>query len=257
MASVSVKGRKAVNKTRKVILLSLVALIALIVAFSAYYLSTYYKASDGAVKYLKDSSTYKVVLKNNMVVFTPIGDTRSTGFIIYPGGKVDYKAYAPLAAQIAEKGYLTAIVKMPFNLAVFKPKAASEVIAGYPDIKKWVVGGHSLGGVMASSFAAGNVNIVKGVVFLASYPLKDISSANLKILTIIGSNDGMVSPVKYNVTRKLLPADTQFIVINGGNHCGFGSYGFQKGDKKSTIRAEDQQKQTVEAITSFLGKYIN
>lgn len=69
-----------------------------------------------------------------------------------PGGRVDARSYAPLAHQIAAAGYLVIIPPMPLNLAVFAPGRATAVIAAHPEIQRWVIGGHSLGGSMAANF---------------------------------------------------------------------------------------------------------
>src|SRR4030067_2834600 len=53
------------------------------------------------------------------LVFQPTRGTPTTGLILYPGGRVDPRAYAPTARKIAESGYLVIVVPMPFNLAVF------------------------------------------------------------------------------------------------------------------------------------------
>ena len=55
-----------------------------------------------------------------------------TGFIIYPGGRVDPRAYAPMARQVAEQGYLVIIVDMPLNLAVFNPGRPAYYGAAFP-----------------------------------------------------------------------------------------------------------------------------
>ena len=41
----------------------------------------------------------------NFVVFTPTATTPISGFILYPGGHVDYRSYAPIAREIASRGY--------------------------------------------------------------------------------------------------------------------------------------------------------
>ena len=83
------------------------------------------------------------VSTGDLLVFQPINSTQHTGLIIYPGGRVDYRSYAPEAHAIAANGYLVIIIKMPLNLAVFDPNAAQKVIASYPTITSWAVGGHS------------------------------------------------------------------------------------------------------------------
>jgi len=57
---------------------------------------------------------------------------------------------------------------------------------------------------------------------------------------------------KFDETKALLPADTQYVVIDGGNHAQFGSYGFQPGDNEATISPEEQWTQISTATVEFL-----
>jgi pimeloyl-ACP methyl ester carboxylesterase len=97
------------------------------------------------------------------LVFRPANQDPSIGLILYPGGRVDPRAYAPTARALAEEGYLVVIVPMPLNLAVLAPGRAAEVMAAFPGIKSWAIGGHSLGGAMAANFAHSNPGAVRGL----------------------------------------------------------------------------------------------
>ncbi|MBE3067162.1 MAG: alpha/beta hydrolase [Chloroflexi bacterium] len=188
------------------------------------------------------------------LILAPQASRPTTGFIIYPGGRVDYRAYAPAAHQIAAQGNLVVIVHVPLNLAVFNPGAAAEVIAAYPEILHWAVGGHSLGGSMAANYVHSHPGTVQGLVLWASYPAgsDDLSSSGLKVLSISGTLDGLSTPTKIEASRVLLPADTIFVPIEGGDHAQFGWYGPQSGDNPATISREDQQNQIVQATLEFL-----
>jgi hypothetical protein len=190
--------------------------------------------SDGVVTVQDDG---------NFIVFTPTAVIPITGFIIYPGGHVDYRSYAPIAREIASRGYMVSIVEMPLSLAVFGVNNADDVIAAYPDMHYWVIGGHSLGGSMAASYAKNNPGRVEGLVFWASYPADsdDLSMTDLKGLTTYGSNDLVLDMHNFNATLLLLPPGTIMQVIEGGNHSQFGNYGPQPGDGTATISSADQQ----------------
>ncbi len=187
--------------------------------------------------------------------FTPAGAMPTTGFIIYPGGRVDYRSYAPAARAIAEQGYLTVIVPMPFNLAVFGSGKASDVMQAHPEITRWAIGGHSLGGAMGAKYAFDNPDALKGLGLWAAYPAGNNSLAgqdNLKVASISASNDGLATPAKIQASVPLLPPSTKWLEIQGGNHAGFGYYGPQNGDGEATITREDQQAQTVAATVQML-----
>jgi pimeloyl-ACP methyl ester carboxylesterase len=200
------------------------------------------------------SDTQVAVTTGKWLVFTPAASPPTTGFILYPGGRVDYRAYAPQAHAIAAHGYLVVIVRMPLNLAVFNPAAAAGVVAAYPEITTWAVGGHSLGGSMAAHFARSHPDAVQGLVLWASYPAgsDDLSKSNIEVVSISGTLDGLSTPDKIAASHALLPADTVWIPISGGDHAQFGWYGPQAGDNPAAISGEEQEAQTVQATVDFL-----
>jgi len=183
------------------------------------------------------------------IVFQPTEQTPTTGLIIYPGGRVDPRAYAPLAHAIAERGYLVVIVPMPLNLAVFGSSRAASVIEAYPEIQHWVIGGHSLGGSMAALYADKHRQQIDGLALWASYPASsnDLSNSKIKVLSIFGTLDGLATQAKIDASHELLPADTVWFPINGGNHAQFGWYGDQPGDNPATISRQEQQAQIIQA----------
>ncbi|MCG2969083.1 alpha/beta hydrolase, partial [Escherichia coli] len=76
---------------------------------------------------------------------------------------------------------------------LFDSNKAQEVMDSYSSVNKWIVGGHSLGGVAASKFAHSHPKEVVGLFFLGSYPdeASDFSNTNLPILSIYGEKDGL------------------------------------------------------------------
>ncbi len=188
------------------------------------------------------------------IVFQPEASTPDTGLIFYPGGKVDYRAYAPYARSVAAQGYLVVIAHMPLNLAVFASEAAGKVIRAFPQIKHWAVGGHSLGGSMAAHFAFQHPGQVQGLVLLASYPAgsDNLAASGINVVSIFGTKDGLATGRKIDASKALLPAGTRFVAISGGNHAQFGDYGLQSGDSPAAISRAEQQAQAVEATVALL-----
>jgi pimeloyl-ACP methyl ester carboxylesterase len=235
-------------------MIAAVLLAALLLATGAFvvWANDAYPPSDIAQQALTSDSQVNVKLEDGVYTFTPLETAPTVGFIFYPGGRVDYRAYAPVLRMIAEKGYFVALVPAPLNLAFFDVNAAGRVQAEHPEIQSWVVGGHSLGGVAAAVFAKDNLKELNGIVFFASYPADDsLKNSKIKALSIYGTND-MAGMDKFAGTKSLLPADTQFVVIEGGNHAQFGSYGPQAGDKPATISPEEQWAQAATATVEFL-----
>jgi hypothetical protein len=190
------------------------------------------------------------------LAFQPAGAAPTVGFIFYPGGRVDVRSYAPAARAIAEAGYLAVIVPMPLNLAIIAPGRAADVMAAYPGIERWAVGGHSLGGAMAARFAYQNPSAAQGLVLWAAYPAAtdDLSRSGLAVISISGTLDGLSTPDKIAASRPLLPADTVWAAIEDGNHAQFGWYGEQSGDNPASISRESQQAQVVAATLSLLAR---
>jgi dienelactone hydrolase len=196
------------------------------------------------------------VSEDPWLTFTPVGEPPTCGFIFYPGGRVDPRSYAPAARAIAEAGFTTVITPMPFNLAVFAPDRADDVQAAHPEVGKWAIGGHSLGGAMAANYVFGRPDsAVQTIIFWAAYPADNNSLAdreNLSATSISGTLDGLATPADIEASKALLPADARFVAIEGGNHAQFGWYGDQSGDLPATISREEQQAKTITATLETL-----
>ncbi len=208
------------------------------------------KAAPEALSALQSDANLTVTF-GDYVTFKPANSEPTTAFIFYPGGRVEYRAYAVPLRMIAEQGYLVILLPVPFNLAFFDVNAADKAIGDFPQIRHWVVGGHSLGGV-ASALYAGRKDNLDGIIFWASYPADDtLKNSKMKVLSIYGTLD-MGGLNAFDASRANLPADTRFVIIDGGNHGQFGDYGFQPGDNTATITRADQQSQVVAATVRFL-----
>jgi dienelactone hydrolase len=238
--------------TRRRILLGVVFLILLSFFGFTYWAYTPQGPAKNALDSLVDTENVSVTVAKQ-IIFTP-SETLDTGLIFYPGGHVDPRSYGRIAHQIADQGYLVIIPKMPFNLAVIDKRAAVRILAAYPEIDNWVIGGHSLGGAMAASLVFDEQDMFKGLVLLAAYPPKnnDISSLDLFVTVLYSSNDQIATPSEIEESMHLLPFDAQGIIIEGGNHAQFGDYGVQNGDGEATIRPDEQQKIVIEAIINSL-----
>lgn len=239
-------------KILKRVLLGLLVVTVILVLGFVYWANDAAPATDVALKALESDPQMVVDQRDGYVVFLPVGQSPTTGFIFYPGGRVDYRAYAPVLRMIAQQGYVVAVVDVNLNLAFFEINAADAVISNRPEVDHWAVGGHSLGGVAASSYAAKHLEEVDGLVLWASYPADaSLTNATIKVVSIYGTKD-MAGMEPFDKSRAQLPADTQFVVIDGGNHAQFGAYGFQAGDNPASITADEQWAQIAEATTRFL-----
>lgn len=91
-----------------------------------------------------------------------------------------------------------------------------------------------------------------GLVLFGSYCASDLSGSDLAALSILASEDGLSTPQKIDEAAHLLPAETIFVVIEGGNHAGFGAYGPQPGDGEATIPDAEIRAQITHALAPFL-----
>lgn len=240
------------KRTRIILSVCLAVLFAFGVGGYAY-VSDYYHADETALEAMAyQTDSVQVALDGSVTWFVP--ENPVAGLIFYPGGKVEYTAYAPLLRACAENGILCALVRMPGNLAVLDANAADGLQQEYPEVTTWCIAGHSLGGAMAAGYAAAHYEDYEGLILLAAYSTKDISQTSLRVLSVYGSEDGVMNRESYEKNRANLPADTTEVVLDGGCHAQFGSYGPQDGDGIPTISGEEQVRQTVEAIAAFVGQ---
>ena len=225
---------------KKKIIITISVILGIILGGSLVWSSKSYKPNELAIQAL--NSDKKIEVKNDKFIsFTPQNQKVEKGFIFYPGAGVEPEAYAPICREIALKGYEVVIAKMPLNLAILSPNKADKIISSYNNIKTWAIGGHSLGGVMASKYAS-NHDDIKAVAFYASYPSND----ELK--------DGVLNKGNLAKSKENLPSDAKFIEIKGGNHSQFGDYGLQNGDEKASITEEKQFETTANYTIEVLDK---
>jgi pimeloyl-ACP methyl ester carboxylesterase len=210
---------------------------------------------DGATPAPADDNIY--------YAFMPKKTVPTVGFIILPGGNCDPRSYAPAARDIAAQGFLTVIIPVPNCIAIPGYERADKIISDYGKIKKWAIGGHSVGGVAAAMYAKAST-AVSGVVIWASFvnAALRLDDTALKVLSVTGALDGRAPPEDVSANAVYLPADTVFVEIEGGNHTQFGwidpspyPYPYLEQDNPATITIEEQQSQIVQATADFLKQF--
>ena len=232
--------------------IAFIVIISVVIPFACafgVYTGDYYRAEEGVEKYLKSSDVVTVTNEGKDIVFAPKDPTAL--FVFYPGGKVEYTAYAPLMYACAEKGILCVLVRMPVNLAVFDSRAASRYADRYPELKNRFIGGHSLGGAMAAGYLSSHTEEFKGLVLLGSYSSFDLTSSSLAVLSVYGSEDKILNKKQYEGKRHNLPSDFTEIILEGGCHAYFGWYGDHKGDGTPSLTKNEQIEQTACLIEDF------
>ena len=227
-------------------------IIAVLIGGMAIYLGDYYHASDRAEVIMASGET----ISKRVTVFRPTDlpskEESLSGLIFYPGGKVEVSAYAPLMKAFADQGILCVLLEMPGNLAVLDRDAADGILEMFPEVENWYIGGHSLGGAMASAYAEEQEDEFEGLVLLASYSTKDVSDSGFGVISIYGSEDQVLNRDKYLEYKGNLPEETVEMVIQGGNHAYFGDYGLQEGDGEASITCEEQIQVTAVEVTRWI-----
>lgn len=233
------KGKKPLHKKLGIVLGSVLLAAAVLTGAFLWYASDYYRADDVALEVMAQDTG--ITVQDNLTILSPSYPT-DTAIVFYPGAKVEAEAYLPLLDRIRRTGVTCILVHMPFHMAIFDSDAAQDVMPLFPEIKRWYIAGHSMGGGMASKFASDHPEEVDGLILLGAYIYGDYPEENT--LTVYGSlNQSVEDHIDYT---------ENIVEIEGGNHAQFGNYGLQKGDPPGRITAEEQQEQTVTAIEAFL-----
>ena len=191
-------------------------------------------------------------------VIEPAEGGSDVGLVFIPGAKVDPAAYLwKLSGIVAESGATVVITEPTLNLAFFDTRPLAEFTADAPDVSEWYVGGHSLGGVRSCQLAASGADAasephVSGVVLFGSYCANDLSRTDLRVLSLVGENDGLSTPDKVAAASSLLPDDAVTVLLEGANHAAFGDYGPQPGDGIATASDEVTRDRITAAVSEFL-----
>jgi len=187
------------------------------------------------------------------------------GLLLLPGGRVDFRAYAAVARELACHELVVVVQNVPFGFALLDHDRAlgpqGPLRRAFPGVRHWFVGGHSLGGVAAACYARRHPQDVEGLVLWASYPSATHSLADqrLPVASLCGSDDGLVAPQRVQAMRHLLPANARLVELDGANHTQFGDYwdgcnhGYvQNGDRPASLSRSEQRHQVVRHTLRFL-----
>jgi len=205
--------------------------------------------SENGVRIVDRVTWYELVPSAEDAKGAPVRPT--TGLVFLPGARVDPRAYAPELRRVAEAGYLVVVLKEPFGFSIFDGGHAGTILANHPEITHWAVGGHSLGGTVAASFAEDDQR-VQGLLLLASYPASRLERTDLQVTSVSGDQDGLATPADIERSKTNLPAETSYVVIPGAAHASFADYGRQPHDGTATADPGAVQEQVAAAAVALL-----
>ena len=231
------------NKKLKI---GIILFVFIFIAGFFVYAQVYYHAEKSATDYINGTEDVNVTKISNGLFLDGYGN--DTAIIFYPGAKVEYTSYLPLFMDLSSRGVDCYLVEMPFNLAFFGIDSADSIIEN-SNYTHYYMAGHSLGGAMAASYVNKTDKRIDALVYLSSHSSVGL---NVPILSIRGTEDGVINLKSYQEARSLYKNNFTEIIINGGNHAQFGNYGSQSGDGQASISAKSQQNQSVDAIMEFI-----
>jgi hypothetical protein len=254
-ASVTVRSEGSAGRRRRLITGALVAILAAVVVVVGVFLwfvqpRPLLPEATAALASTADATFRQG--EDGRLTWTPTAAEPRTGLVLYTGGRVLPPAYAPAARDIAEAGFLVAIVPAPFNLAILDTGAAQAVIGDHPGVTSWAVGGHSLGGASAALFIDEHPGLVDGLVLWASYSSADLADDGVAVFSSYGSLDPAAPSFTDSANVARLGSTVSFDTIEGGNHEQMGWYTGQPNDRPATISRQDQQDRIVTAAIELL-----
>ncbi|MGX8797329.1 alpha/beta fold hydrolase [Fusibacter sp. JL298sf-3] len=221
--------------------LAIIAVLLLSTLGFLIYAGIDYGPDEVAQRLLKEAPD---IYSDGNLTLLPAGSKADTALIFYPGAKVEAAAYLPILNEIRATGITCILVDMPLNMAIFNSNAADDIFEKFPGIRHWYIGGHSMGGAMASAYASKYPEVVEGLILMGAYVYGDYPPADA--LTIYGTlNTTVADKIDYK---------ENIVAIEGGNHAQFGNYGPQRGDAEATITREAQQRAAVDAIEAFVAE---
>jgi len=233
---------------------SALSALALVVVGFLIWASTPYQAERQPVIAVWADDAVAVEYLPEGILMTPTasgGDAEGTGLVFVPGARVQAHAYMfQLSGVVAEHGATVLITEPTLNLAFFDTRTLAQFTTAAPEVDRWFVGGHSLGGVRACLMTPGSD--AAGLVLFGSYCAGDIAESGLPVLSVAGENDALSTPAIIEENAGLLPADAVFVTIEGANHASFGDYGPQSGDGPRTITSEQMR----DELTALLGALL-
>ena len=180
----------------------------------------------------------------------------TTGLVFVPGARVDPRAYAHLLRPLAEAGYLVTVLKEPFGTSLLDPNHPARAIAAHPEIDRWVLAGHALGGATAAAFADDHPVVdgapVAGLVLWAASPAGAVDRADLKVTSVAAGGDGSTTPAETDQSRRGLPPAASYVVVPAAGPDVFGDYEIQPADGTPTGDRAAAQTEITKATRAVL-----
>ena len=99
-------------KVIKRVFLGFVAVIVILIIGFTIWANNPAQPASAALQALQSDAQVTVTQQNDFIIFEPADSQPAIGFAFYPGGRVDPRAYAPLARTLAEAGILAGLERL-------------------------------------------------------------------------------------------------------------------------------------------------
>ncbi|KQQ04059.1 MULTISPECIES: alpha/beta hydrolase [unclassified Rathayibacter] len=243
------------RRPARLVLLIIGGLVAVAVLGFLTWSSIVMGPDEDALAGVRADAGVSVERTASAIVMTPTAaaasdDLAGVGLVFVPGAKVDAQSYEATLAPLVDEGASVVITRPILNLAFFDLRSLESFTDQAEGVDRWLVGGHSLGGVKACQWAEDPE--VAGLVLLGSYCANDLSESDVAVLSLSGSEDGLSTLEKVDAARDQLPASADLVEIDGANHADFGWYGPQPGDGTASISHEEADRAITGALLPFL-----
>ena len=247
---------KKISTSIKIILIVGIAALISGIIFIVYFLySSIHSWEPNPQNYQSalNNQNFKIEERSGYYSILPKESQPQEGLIVYQGAFADARAYLAPYSSLTQSGIAVFVVRSPFGFALFNVSGANQIIKDNPEINKWYVAGHSLGGVAACEYTKSNSDKIKGLILLGSFCNGNASSLNTRVISISSSRDGLSTPDKINNSRSKLPPNASYVVIEGANHSQFGDFEkLQPGDNEPEINSSQATSQINDAILEFI-----
>ncbi len=236
MTTLDARRRLIIRRIRITGWTAVASLLVTVVSFLTWFHIVFAAEREATLEVYRDDRIQVSEVGGSIVMEATEG-AGTTGVLYFPGARVDPYSYLYPLSEVAASGVTVVIMDPLMNMALFDTRSIDELSLAAPQIRDWVLSGHSLGGVRACMLA--DHPDVIGLVLMGSYCANDLSSTAIPVLQVLASDDGLIDSEALVASDALLPASTETMTLEGANHASFGTYGDQPGDGEATLsRAE-------------------
>ena len=188
-------------------------------------------------------------------------DNARVGVVLYGGALVHPRSYSVMAKSLSENhGMPVAIPIFPDDVAFLGCNGTDRIqfaTSAFPDVEKWLLVGHSMGGIGAqvdfwnaineqddpqeqqgvtNGTSINTADIVGGLVLAGSYTRQDFgcgaidfSQTQIPMASVFAELDGVMNRTRFDIGQEFVSGDgdtLRMLIVYGGNHGLFGHYNY-------------------------------